>query len=230
MSLLRRHLADRLGRVPCRAIGQLAAQQRRKTEQLAQQVTVKRLLAVRLRDRSREPCAAQRERVVLVLRGRHAVKQPGQHLTLAGQVAVHAAQRIDDAVILAAQDDVGVLAHQLTDQVLFTGHAHFVRRVQLDREHTLDRGLGDGGDLRALHMLAQQHAEHGRRGRVFACGINKVRPRRAGRNGQQQAARAALPARLQHDFIPVGLVDLFHAAARKRIVQFVGYCPKADCV
>ena len=167
---------------------------------------------------------------MLFLRGRHAVKQPGQHLPLAGQVAVHAAQRVDDTVVFAAQDDVGVLAHQLADQVLFACHAHFVCGIQLDRKHALDRRLGDGGDFRALHMLAQQHAEHRRRGRVFSCGIDKMRARRARSDREQQAACAALPACLQHNLVPVGLIDLFHAAACKRFIQFIGHCPKADSV
>ena len=75
-----------------------------------------------------------------------------------------------------------LLAHQLADEVFFAGHTHFIRRIQFDGEHTLDRRLAHCRNLCALHMLAQQHAEHRRNGRIFTCGLDKVHTRRTGCN------------------------------------------------
>ena len=174
-------------------------------------------------------CAGNRERVVLVLCRRHAVKQTGQNLPLAGQVAVYTAQSVNNAVVLAAQDDVGVLAHQLADEVLFAGYTHFIRRIQFDGEHTLDRRLAHCRNLCALHMLAQQHAEHRRRRRILSNRVNEMHARRACRDRQQQSARTALTAAcLQHDFIAVRLINLLYTAACQYVIEFICHCPQAD--
>ena len=166
---------------------------------------------------------------MLVLCGRHAVKQTGQNLPLAGQVAVYTAQSVNNAVVLAAQDDVGVLAHQLADEVLFAGHTHFIRRIQFDGEHTLDRRLAHCRNLCALHMLAQQHAEHRRRRRILSSRVNEMHARRACRDRQQQSARTALTAAcLQHDFIAVRLIDLLYTASCQYVIEFICHCPQAD--
>ena len=65
------------------AVAQFAAQQRRKAQQLTEQKTVERLLAIRLLHGGGQSRARQRIGVVLILRRRHAVEQAGQHLPLA---------------------------------------------------------------------------------------------------------------------------------------------------
>ena len=122
-----------------------------------------------------------------------------------------------------------MFTHQFTDEVLFARYAHFVGRIQLDREHTLDCRLADRCNLRALNVFTQQHTEHGRHGGIFTRGIDEVYARRACRNGEQQTARAALTtACLQHDLIAVGLVDFLHAAACQHVIEFICHCPEAD--
>ena len=229
LTVLIRHACDRLGCVTGRAEGQFAAEQRRKTQKLTEQPAVERLPFFRLRCGGGKSCAGNRERVVLVLCGRHAVKQTGQNLPLAGQVAVYTAQSVNNAVVLAAQDDVGVLAHQLADEVLFAGYTHFIRRIQFDGEHTLDRRLAHCRNLCALHMLAQQHAEHRRRRRILSSRVNEMHARRACRDRQQQSARTALTAAcLQHDFIAVRLIDLLYTTACQYVIEFICHCPQAD--
>ena len=166
---------------------------------------------------------------MLVLCGRHAVKQTGQNLSLAGQVAVYTAQSVNNAVVLATQDDVGMLAHQLADEVLFAGYTHFIRRIQFDGEHTLDRRLAHCRNLCALHMLAQQHAEHRRCRRILSSRVNKMHARRTCRDRQQQSARTALTAAcLQHDFIAVRLINLLYTTACQYVIEFICHCPQAD--
>ena len=121
-----------------------------------------------------------------------------------------------------------MLAHQFADQVFFAGNTHFVGGIKLNAQHSLNGRLYHGCDFRTLYMLSQQHTEHWRDRRVFACGFNKVHARRTGRNRNQQTACAALTARLYYDFIPVRLIDFFYAAACQCGIQFIGHCPKAD--
>ena len=155
---------------------------------------------------------------MLILCWWHSIKQARQHLPLARQVAVNPAHRINNAIVFTAQDHIRVFAHQLADQVLFAGHSHFIGRVQLNRQHALNRRLHNGRNLRALHMLTQQHAKHRRRRRILSCSIDEMHARRTGGNRDQQTFCAALSSRLQHDLIAVGLINLFHAAARQHFI------------
>ena len=114
--------------------------------------------------------------------------------------------------------------------MFFAGHPHFVCRIQFDSQHPFHSRLYDCRNFCPLHMLAQEHAEHGRRRRILPRDVNKMHPRRAGGGRHQQAPCAALASRLQHDLIPIGLVHLFHTAAREHMIQFFRYCPKADSI
>ena len=94
--------AERFCSIACCTEGKLAAEQRRKSEQRIQQKTVERLLTIRLCGSGRKSNTGNGKRIVLVLCGRHAVEQAGQHLALSGQVTVHAAHCVDNTIILAA--------------------------------------------------------------------------------------------------------------------------------
>ena len=191
LTVLIRHACDRLGCVTGRAEGQFTAEQRRKTQKLTEQPAVERLPFFRLRCGGGKSCAGNRERVVLVLCGRHAVKQTGQNLSLAGQVAVYTAQSVNNAVVLAAQDDVECLpiSSQMRCFLQGTPISSVVSSSMVSIRSTA--GWLTAAIFAPCTCFAQQHAEHRRRRRILSSRVNEMHARRACRNGEQQSARTA---------------------------------------
>ena len=67
-----------------------------------------------------------------------------------------------DLLLIAKEDNVAVLAHQLDDQRVAAEIPHLVEMLNFEAEDPLEAGLGHGDDPSVLKMLAKEHAE-GRR-------------------------------------------------------------------
>ena len=87
---------------------------------------------------------------------------------------------VQNLVFIVTENDVAVFAHQLNDEKFPAKIAHVVQVLDLKRNDALQAGLGDGHDAAAADVLAQQHAEIGRRhGAGFVLG-GKIRQRQGG--------------------------------------------------
>ena len=149
------------------AAGKLPAYQRGKPREAFQKPLVDGPRPVGLfnQDAALRRIAVQKRR--LRLRGRIAVKHARQHTAQRVPGKVRAAHAVHDAPLAVDQNEIGAAPDELRDQGLSPLQAELVPRLQLQLQHTLVCGLCNGEDARADQVLAQEHAEHGRLGRVF---------------------------------------------------------------
>ena len=125
-------------------------------------------------------------RVPLFLGGRVLIKQARQNLALFAHLKVHPAQTVDDSAVAAAENQIGIAAHDLNDQPLLHRLAHFIGAVQNEVQKPLHGRLANLRNTAAHQMLAQQHTEHGRLGGVFKGFLGELGPRGVGAGRQQQ--------------------------------------------
>ena len=124
--------------------------------------------------------------IQFALRGRVPVEQPRQDLPLFGHLQIHPAQAVNDAAVRPHQNQVGVAAHELQIQVLFTQHPQLVGALHAQLHRPLHRKLPQPKNPAPRQMLSQQHTEHGGLGRIFVAALGVVKPGMVGRSRQQQ--------------------------------------------
>ena len=89
-------------------------------------------------------------------------------------------------------------------------HTQFIQRLQLQIHHPLHGWLGDGDNACAGEVLAQQHTEHGGRGRVVPEHAGQLEPGMSRIGSQQQLHRPLSAPEREDDLIPGRLIDLIH--------------------
>ena len=150
------------------------------------------------------------QRRALILPGGQTVKKPRQHLPVLLRLQIHAAQTVDDAAVPVAEDEIGAAGHPLPHQRKAAALPHLVGGQHGQRHHTLQRLLPDGLDDAAGQVLAQEHTEHRRLGRVVPQLLRQVDAGLVGPGVEEQAAAAP---QQEDDLIPGGLLYFFDAAA-----------------
>ena len=174
-----------------------------------------RRIAQKRRERFRLRC----KRIQLALCGREMVEQARQHLPLFGHFKIHAAHAVKNAPVAAEQDEIGVAAHQLEHQMLLHRFTHLVRAVEAQIDQPLHRRLGERDDAPARQVLAQQHTEHRRLGRIFHGLLRQMDARMIAGGREQQTAARAGAAQAQQQRVALRLLHLVHAAADQGVRQ-----------
>ena len=213
-----------------RAEAHLPAQQGRHTGKQAQQPLIER----RRRDRAGEQLRALLRRRVeqdrLVLPQRQAVKQARLHLARLAHGGIHAAHAVDDVPVGADENDVRLAAKHLDDEPLFDRCAEFIAAVEIQHEHTLKVRLRNTRDARADEVLAQEHAEHRRFGRVFKRAGREMHPRAAHAAVHEQLCVAALCAHGQQQQVALRLLHLVDARTGQALRQLLRQSVQKNCV
>ena len=105
--------------------------------------------------------------------------------------------------------------------------AQLVEGLKAELGHPLQRNLLHGQKPRAGQVLAQEHTEHGRLGRVIPHLLCQVQAGLAAAGIQVQTAA---PPQQQDHLVPGGLLDLLDAAAGDLGRQLLHYALQADGV
>ena len=124
---------------------------------------------------------------------------------------------VDDHVVLVAENDVAVLAHQFDDELLGAKVSHFIQVLDPEIEDPLHPGLGDGKDPAVLDVLAKQHAEAGSRDGAGLVSGREVGQGKGGRSRQGEPVLAAVVFYGKKQLVRFGLCDLVDPPARERI-------------
>ena len=95
----------------------------------------------------------------------------------------------------------------------------------MQRHHTLQRRLLHRYDASVADTLAQQHAEHGRLGRIVPQLLRHMDAGLVGVGAQQQSAAAP---QKQHHLIPCGLLNFLDPRAGQLRRKLIHHCPQAD--
>ena len=112
-------------------------------------------------------------------RWRQLIIKSRQDLPLGRHFRVHPAHTVDDPALSIQQHEIGPAAHSLQHQCAAAWLAKIIDDIQLDFYQTLQRGLGDGGDLSSHQVLAKQHTEHRGLGRVVPLQTGELQPGRS---------------------------------------------------
>ena len=94
-----------------------------------------------LREQRTESGFIECQRILLYTRIRDEVRTIRQHLPHGGLGSGDALHGIDDAVVIAEQDDVRVLAHQLDREVALSEVAHLIEMLDGEEDDTLETVL-----------------------------------------------------------------------------------------
>ena len=181
---------------------------------MVQQKVVRRGVALPLGQKRRPVLFRQPVRVLLPRLGvRQMVEHPRQQGPGLGQVALHPAQAVHDAVLPVQQEQVRPAAHHLQDQTAADLVAHLVRGLDDQLRQAFRRGLAQFQNFAAGEIFPEQHTKHRRLGRVLPGQGRQLDPGPAGVGREQQAAGAVLAPDVQQNLIPAGLVDLINAPA-----------------
>ena len=130
----------------------------------------------------------------------------------------------------ADEDDVRLAAEHLDDELLFDRRAEFVAPVEVEHEHALKIRLGNARDARTDKVLAQEHAEHRRFGRIFKRAGREMHPRAAHAAVHEQLRVAALRAHGQQQQVALRLLHLVDARAGQALRQFLRQAVQKNCV
>ena len=156
------------------------------------------------------------QRVLLVRRRGQAVEHPREHLPpVGGQVPVHPAQAVHDTSRTVQQNQVGPAAHALQNEPPLHLVPQLVHRLQPEIQKAFHGRLDDFQDTPAGQVLAQEHAEHGRRAGILPAQSGELGPGLVGTGREEQADISPVPPYGQHHFIPPGLIDLVDPPAHQ---------------
>ncbi len=162
----------------------------------------------------------RRRRLLLV--GRQLV-DPGRHdLAYTADRFIDVDDSVVDAPVLVEQDDVAVPAHDLGDQTLADRIAQLVNHCEMEDEDPLIARRLDGCQAGAEQVLAQQHAKHRWRPRVFPVLVGHMQARRRRVGGDEQAMVSAVAAQDEQDVGAVRLVDAIDAGTGQELVELRG--------
>ena len=163
----------------------------------------------------------------LVERRRKLIVQPRQQRPRTGNLKLHTAHTIQNAVVLVEQQEVRAAAHRLEHQLLRAGLAQLIHAADGERHDALQSALLDLRDASADEVLAQQHTEHRRLGGILTQDLRELHARLVRPRVEEQAQIAAQE---QHDLVARGLLHLVDARAEELPLQFICQCPQADRV
>ena len=173
-------------RIAAVAVGQLPADHRRQGRKMGLQPLVQLNVSRFTAQQGQNGVSVRLRRVPLFLSGRVLIKQARQHLALFAHLKIHPAQTVDDSAVTAAENQVGIAAHDLNDQPFLHRLAHFVGTVQNEVQKPLHGRLANFRNTAAHQVLAQQHAKHGRLGGVLKGFLGELGPGSIGAGRQQQ--------------------------------------------
>ena len=166
----------------------------------------------------------------LVLLGRKLVHAAGLHGAHAAHLAVYVADGVDDHPVLPHQRQVGVAAHHLQIERFFHGVAQLVQAVKSDGQNAVAGHLPDILHARAQKVLAHEHAEHRRLGRVLIGLGGQLGARLVGVGAQKQPVVAPAAAYEQNQRVTLGLIDLVHPPAPERGKQLAAHIRQGKAI
>ena len=137
---------------------------------------------------------------------------------------------VDNQAVGPDEDNVGFARNHLDDELLLRFAAEIVKAREADDDEPVKPRLLERVDECAGEMLAQQHAEERRLGRVFIGKRREVDARLAGRCREQEAAVFAGGAHREKDEIARGLLDFVDPAAGQFTVQLFTQAGDKGCV
>ena len=156
------------------------------------------------------------------------VEHPRHEGPLGGQVPLHPAQAVGDPPLLIQHEQVGPPTDALQHQPALHPVTQFAEGLKPELQHPLHGGLGNVQDPSVQEVLAQQHAEHGGRLRVFPGKPGQVSPWMGGIGGQQQPHIPLARPQVEHHLVPGGLVNLVHLTAQDGSPKLCGHGGQAD--
>ena len=203
---------------------------RRNTEKVAHDELLRGTIRSLLCRQSVEGAFIDGQRIGLILRGRHFIQHPGQHLSLFTRGEVDTFEHTDDLVVYIGDDDVGKFAHNFGDDVLLGREAEIVVGVEGDPCRAFKAKLFDGGYARPCEMLPQHHTEHGRHRWIFDLVMGQVHTGTGGSGRQQKSMLPTGTADHKNDLLFSGLVNLIDLAADQSLATFPYHAPEHTCV
>lgn len=198
--------------VPAGAAGDLPADQGGETEKGVQQKAAGQSIRIGPAQEPVKTLPVHSQGIRLALGGGETVKEAGQHLPGLAHLHVHPAQAVDDPVLAVQEDQVGSAAHALQHQLPSAWLPQLVHHLDCQNHHPLQGGLVHGGQAAAPQVLAQEHAEHRRRGGVLPREGGQMDAGLAGPGAQEQPPAAP---EYENELISDGLLHLFNAEAQK---------------
>ena len=121
-------------------------------------------------------------------------------------------------------------AEHLDYEPLFDRRAEFIAPVKVEHEHALKVRLSNARDARTDEVLAQEHAEHRRFGRIFKSAGREMHPRTAHAPVHEQLCVAALRAHGQQQQVALRLLHLVDARAGQALRQLLRQAVQKNCV
>ncbi len=205
--------------VPGQAVRQLARQRRGKAADRAHQ-RLGKAAAAALKRRGH----GLRRKLIkgqLAVRRRTAIVHAGHDLAEAGNILGDSSRALDNSPVGRHKNQVRMLSHELSDQRLARVVAKLVDVLERKLQNAVAFRLPHAQKPPAQQMLAQKHAQVRRLQRVRFFDPREMRAGARGACGQQQLVIFAAVSNQQDHLVPLRLRDLVHAAARKRLVQFL---------
>ena len=90
---------------------------------------------------------------------RHKVRPPRQNFTKRGSLCGNMTDRIQNDLMLIYKNQIGVLSHQLQNQVFFPKIPEFVIMFNFKTHNPLQGRLCDRQNMTGSNMLPEKHAE-----------------------------------------------------------------------
>ena len=149
----------------------------------------------------------------LVLLRREAVAHAGKQRANFAHGGIHAAHAVENDPLAVDENHVGLPPHHLDDQRAHGLGSHLVARVHADLQQALAVLPVQRSDARADKMLAQQHAEHRRRGGVFKAALGEMHARAADAAVHQKSGVSVVRAQAQQEQIALRLLHLVDSGA-----------------
>ena len=147
-------------------------------------------------------------RVFFILGMGNEIFPAGKHLAHRAYHAGNMLDAVDDLILVVAEDNIAVLAHDLNDERLAAEISQLVQVLQFEVKDTLQSRLGDVDDPCVLKVLAQKHAEPGRRHGAGLAGLCKVHKRQGCVCGKQKFILGTVIFDREKKLVVFGLCDL----------------------
>ena len=144
-----------------------------------------------------------------------------KHFTDGADIGRNMFDTVDNGHIRLAENNIAVFAHQFYNEYLFTDIPHFVEMFNMKMQDTFQSGLGNGKNLAAVDVFAQQHAEvrrYSRIGRRIICQINQWQ-RGTGRN--QQFVIGTIILNAENQCIRFRLINFINTSSRQCLREFI---------
>ena len=129
-------------------------------------------------------------------------------------------ETVDDDIVLR-EDDVAVFARKLKDELFRDDFAGRAQHIDFERDDTVESALRDARDAALLEMLAQQHAEGGRRFRILGQLLGDVERGTAAVHVGKQGVRVACAAYKQQQSVRVGHKNFIYFAVKQLAAERV---------